>query len=184
MRPWTARCAATMTAPTFASLTTLLTGWVFARRRTVTRMILAVGDAAEKHFSSYHRLFSAARWSLDALGLAVLDLMQPFLGSVILLGLDDTLARKRGVKMFFTSKGPSSRRRQPPLKPDEKAILRKKLLKFIDKGYLAPHVGRIESLIKYFAIPKGVIEGVVQDWRIVFDAGANELNECVWAPLT
>ena len=48
---------------------------------------------------------------------------------------------KRGVKVFFTNKGPSSRRRQPPLKPDEKAILRKKLLKFIDKGYLAPHVG-------------------------------------------
>lgn len=94
--------SATMTTPTFASLTTVLTGWVFARRRTVTRMILAVGDAAEKHFSSYHRLFSAARWSLDALGLAVLDLMQPFLGSVILLGLDDTLARKRGVKMFGT----------------------------------------------------------------------------------
>lgn len=94
--------SATMTKPTFASLTTVLTGWVFARRRTVTRMILAVGTAAEKHFSSYHRLFSAARWSLDALGLAVLDLMQPFLGSVILLGLDDTLARKRGVKMFGT----------------------------------------------------------------------------------
>ena len=59
--------SATMTTPTFASLTTLLTGWVFARRHTVTRMILAVGDAAGKHFSSYHRLFSAARWSLDAL---------------------------------------------------------------------------------------------------------------------
>ena len=91
---------------------------------------------------------------------------------------------KRGMKVFFTSKGPSSRRRQPPLKPDEKTILRKKLLKFINKGYLdlAPHIGRLESLIKYFAIPKGVIDGVVQDWRIVFDAGANELNECVWAP--
>lgn len=94
--------SATMTTPTFASLTTVLTGWVFARRRTVTRMILAVGDAAEKHLSSYHRLFSAARWSLDALGLAVFDLMQTLLGSVILLGLDDTLARKRGVKMFGT----------------------------------------------------------------------------------
>jgi hypothetical protein len=89
---------------------------------------------------------------------------------------------KRGVRVFFTKKGPSSRRRQPPLKPDEKAILRKKLLKFIDKGYLAPHVGRIESLIKYFAVPKGVIDGVVQDWRIVFDAGANDLNDCVWSP--
>ena len=31
-------------------------------------------------------LFSAARWSLDALGLAVFDLIQPFLGSVVMLG--------------------------------------------------------------------------------------------------
>ena len=90
----------TMTAPTFHSLTTILTGWVFARRHTITRMILAAGDVAGKHFSSYHRLFSAARWSLDALGLAVFDLMRPFLGSVVMLGLDDTLSRKRGTKMF------------------------------------------------------------------------------------
>jgi hypothetical protein len=94
--------SATMTAPTFASLTTVLTGWVFARRHTVTRMILAAGEAGEKHFSSYHRLFSAARWSLDALGLAVFDLIQPFLGSVVMLGVDDTLCRKRGLKMFGT----------------------------------------------------------------------------------
>jgi len=94
--------SATMTAPSFSSLTTVLTGWVFASRHTVTRMILAAGDLADKHFSSYHRLFSAARWSLDALGLAVLDLIEPYLGSVVMLGLDDTLARKRGRKMFGT----------------------------------------------------------------------------------
>ena len=94
--------SATMTAPTFASLTTVMTGWVFASRRTVTRMILAAGDVAQKHFSSYHRLFSAARWSLDAMGLALFDLMQPLLGSVVMLALDDTLARKRGLKMFGT----------------------------------------------------------------------------------
>jgi hypothetical protein len=94
--------SATMTAPTFASLSTVLTGWVFASRHTVTRMILAAGEAAGKHFSSYHRLFSTARWSLDALGLAVFDLIEPFLGNVVMLGLDDTLARKRGLKMFGT----------------------------------------------------------------------------------
>ncbi len=94
--------SATMTAPTFASLTTMMTGWVFASRRTETRMILAAGDGAEKHFSSYHRLFSAARWSRDAMGLAVFDLIEPWLGEVVMLGLDDTLARKRGVKMFGT----------------------------------------------------------------------------------
>ncbi len=92
--------SATMTAPTFASMTTVLTGWVFASRRTVTCMIVAAGDTASKHFSSYHRLFSAARWSRDSLGLAMFELIQPFLGDAVLLGLDDTLARKRGLTMF------------------------------------------------------------------------------------
>jgi len=90
----------TMTAPTFESLITVLTGWVFAGRRTVTRMILAAGSSANKHYSSYHRVFSAARWSLDAVGLAVFDLLRPFLGETVLLALDDTLARKRGLKIF------------------------------------------------------------------------------------
>ncbi len=92
--------ASTMTAPTLDSLITLLTGWIFASRRTVTQMILAAGETADKHYSSYHRVFSKARWSLDAVGLAVFDLMRPFLGEVGMLALDDTLARKRGLKMF------------------------------------------------------------------------------------
>jgi hypothetical protein len=62
--------SATMTAPPFANLTTVLTGWVFASRHTITRVIPAAGETAEKHFSSYHRLFNAAHWSLDALGLS------------------------------------------------------------------------------------------------------------------
>jgi DDE superfamily endonuclease len=94
--------SATMTAPSFSSLTTIVTGWVFAGRRTVTRMILAAGPGANKHYSSYHRLFSAARWSLDAVGLAAFTLIEPLLGDEVTLGLDDTLARKRGLKMFGT----------------------------------------------------------------------------------
>lgn len=89
-----------MTSPTFDSLTTVLAGWLFAGRRTITRMILAAGDVAQKHFSSYHRLFSAARWSLDHLGLAVFDFVLPWLDEIIVLALDDTLARKRGLKVF------------------------------------------------------------------------------------
>ncbi len=92
--------ASTMTTPTFDSLITVLTGWVFASRRTVTQMILAAGDTADKHYSSYHRVFSAASWSLDALGLVVFNLIQPLCGEVVMLGLDDTLARKRGLKRF------------------------------------------------------------------------------------
>lgn len=92
--------SSTMTAPTFDSFVTVVAGWVFAGRRTVTRMILAAGSAADKHYSSYHRLFSAARWSLDRAGLCAFALIEPFLGEVVLLGIDDTLARKRGRKMF------------------------------------------------------------------------------------
>jgi len=90
-----------MTAPTFANFVTMLTGWVFARRRTVTGMILAADAVNTKHHSAFHRVFSKARWSLDHLGLAVFDLILPWLGDeVILLAIDDTLARKRGLKVF------------------------------------------------------------------------------------
>jgi hypothetical protein len=92
-----------MTTPSFGSFLTLLGGWVFARRCTVTGMIMAAGAAVgHKHHSAYHRLFAAARWSLDELGLALFGLLiLPLLGSgLVLLGVDDTLARKRGLKVF------------------------------------------------------------------------------------
>lgn len=94
--------APVMTAPSFQTWLTLVTGWVFARRRTVTQMIVAAGATQDKHFSSFHRFFSQAAWSRDDLGLAVFALLRPWLGAVVFLGVDDTLARKRGLKMFGT----------------------------------------------------------------------------------
>ena len=88
----------------------------------------------------------------------------------------------RGVRIMFTDKGPESLRRQPPLQPDEKQVLRKKVKKFLERKYEAPYRGKIRSLIKYFAVPKGIIDNVVQDWRTVFHAGANKLNDAVWVP--
>ena len=90
-----------MSTPTFNSFLTVLAGWLFARRRTVTGMILAAEAVGTKHHSAYHRLFATARWSLDELGLAVFALILPLLNdNSILLGIDDTLARKRGLKIF------------------------------------------------------------------------------------
>jgi hypothetical protein len=57
------------TVPSFENFVTVLTGWVFARRRTVTGMLTATGIAGKRHHSAFHRLFAQARWSLDALGL-------------------------------------------------------------------------------------------------------------------
>ena len=57
-----------MTAPTFDSFGTVLTGWVFARRRKVTKMILAADAVEKKHHSAFHRVFASTPWSLDELG--------------------------------------------------------------------------------------------------------------------
>lgn len=89
-----------MTGPSFATFQMLVAGWVFARRRTVTGMIQAAGVVGSKHHSAFHRFFATASWSLDALGLAVFDLLTPWLEATVLVALDDTLARKRGLKMF------------------------------------------------------------------------------------
>lgn len=92
-----------MSQPAFANFVTLVTGWAFARRRTVTGMLVAAGVAGKRHHSAFHRFFAEATWSRDELGLAVLRLLEPFLDEdQVLLAIDDTLARKRGKKMFGT----------------------------------------------------------------------------------
>ena len=92
--------AVLMTAPTFETFQMILTGWVFAPRRTITGMIVAAGAVGQKHHSAFHRVFSAAAWSLDQMGLLVFTLISPWLGETVFLALDDTLARKRGLKVF------------------------------------------------------------------------------------
>jgi hypothetical protein len=89
-----------MSTPVFATFVTLLTGWIFAPRRTVTGMIIAAGVAGQRHHAVFHRVFSAARWSLDHLGLLVFVLLKVLLGELVQLTLDDTGAHKRGRKVY------------------------------------------------------------------------------------
>ena len=96
--------AATMTAPSFANWCVVVTGWVFAPRRTVTCMLSAAGAVRAKHHGTFHRLFAGAEWSLDELGLAVFRLLEPWLeSSPVFLALDDTLAHKRSRKIYGVS---------------------------------------------------------------------------------
>jgi hypothetical protein len=90
-----------MSSSTFANFSTLATGWIFAPKRTVTGMIVAAGIAGIRHHSAFHRVFATARWSLDQAGLAVFRLILPWADKdMILLAIDDTLAHKRGLKVF------------------------------------------------------------------------------------
>lgn len=90
-----------MTAPTHANLVELMTGWVFAPRRTVTGMLRAGGT--ERHHSAFHRMFATAKWSVDSVGLAIYDLIRKLIPqAVIFLAGDDTLLKRRGLKIFGT----------------------------------------------------------------------------------
>jgi hypothetical protein len=85
----------------FRSFLTILTGWIFTTRRTITGMLVVAGVAGQRHHAAFHRLFAAAKWSLDQLGLLIFGLLQALLpDGTVELTLDDTLARKRGLKVF------------------------------------------------------------------------------------
>ena len=92
--------AQVMTEPTFQSFTQLLSGWLLAGRHTVTGAIKLAGPAPAKHFSSYHRVFSQARWDLNALGLLWLEVLLAWAGPVVYLVIDDTLCHHRGRHIF------------------------------------------------------------------------------------
>jgi hypothetical protein len=90
-----------MRAPCFRSFVTILTGWLFAPRRTITGAIVAAGVAGKKHHAACHRVFAAACWSVDEVGLIIFQLIAPLLPpGAVKLTLDDTLAHKRGKKVF------------------------------------------------------------------------------------
>ncbi len=90
-----------MSTPVFNRFMILLIGWIFAPRRTITAMLVAAGVAEQQHHAAFHRVFSAARWSLDQLGLIVFMLLRKLLPEgTVQLTLDDTEAHKRGKRVY------------------------------------------------------------------------------------
>src|SRR4051812_8617430 len=92
------------TAPTFTTFSGLVVGLIAqTRRRTVCEMLLGVGLERFWHHGRVHRFFAVARWSVDALGLALVDLIVARLlpaDSPITITVDDTLFKRSGRKVF------------------------------------------------------------------------------------
>src|SRR5918995_5856158 len=92
------------TAPTFHTFVGLVVGLIAqTRRRTVCGMLTGGGLDQVWHHSRAHRLFTNARWSSDALGLALADLIVARLlpaGAALTVAVDDTLFRRSGKKVF------------------------------------------------------------------------------------
>ena len=84
---------------------TLLAGAILAPgRRTVTTALRIVGLAGERHFCNYHRVLSRAAWSPRAASRILLRLLLATFvpRGPIVLGLDDTLERRRGRRIAAT----------------------------------------------------------------------------------
>jgi hypothetical protein len=85
------------TQPSFCSFWALTCAWILCSgRRSLTRIIPSAQLTDFKHFCSFHRFFSQARWNLDDLGRCVFQLLLPFCADVLVGAVDDTLARKSG----------------------------------------------------------------------------------------
>jgi DDE superfamily endonuclease len=70
-------------------------------QRTVTAVLRVMGLSQERHFENYHRVLNRARWSSLATARVLLEMVvQSFAPSgVVVIGLDDTLERRRGAKI-------------------------------------------------------------------------------------
>ena len=70
-------------------------------QRTVAAALRLTGLNAERHFQTYHRLLNRAAWSSWAVSRELLKLLvQTFAGlGPILVGIDDTIERRRGAPL-------------------------------------------------------------------------------------
>lgn len=88
--------------PVFQHVQLLLQGAILAPgKRTVTSVLRVMGKSQEKHFQNYHRVLNRAVWSSLAAGQILLSLLiSTFAPSgTVVLGLDDTIERRRGDKI-------------------------------------------------------------------------------------
>lgn len=99
------RFRSVFTAPSFGNFVVLIAGFVHALGgHRLTDALRAAGPAATKHYTTYYRFLSHARWSLDELGLMLIELIVQMLDlEEVELVLDDTLTHRTGKKVALAS---------------------------------------------------------------------------------
>lgn len=86
----------------FQHAETLLMGAMLAPgKRTVTSILRVIGKSRDAHFQNYHRVLNRATWSaLAASHILLLMLVAAFApAGALVLGLDETIERRRGQKI-------------------------------------------------------------------------------------
>lgn len=94
--------AGCFTQPSFGNFTLMVTGWILCPgRHSISRVVQAAGESARtKHHSTLYRFLSRGRWTADALGEKLFDLLVPLTGGEIVAIVDDTLCHKSGPHLF------------------------------------------------------------------------------------
>jgi len=96
--------SACFTQPSFGSFVALTLGWILCRqRRWITRVMGASGWLGVKHFSSFYRFFTHARWDPDTVARCLWQLLLHRLPEVIEVMVDDTLCHRAGPRIFGIS---------------------------------------------------------------------------------
>jgi len=87
--------------PTFEHVKLLLVGAMLAPgRRTVAAVLRIMGLAQEPQFQRYHRVLNRAVWSSrPAAGILLRALVAVFAAGPLVIGIDETLERRRGAKI-------------------------------------------------------------------------------------
>jgi hypothetical protein len=99
---WLAVFQPYFTAPTWQHVLVLVAGAVLAPgKRTVTQVLRVMGLADDAGFARYHDVLNRARWDARALArqllLHLLDRLLP--SGPVVIGIDDTIERRRGAKI-------------------------------------------------------------------------------------
>lgn len=89
-----------LTAPSFANMLVIFSGWVMTSgRHAVTEALVVTDVAARRHHEAFHRFFSRGTWSTDELGRLLFTRMLPRCVALH-ISIDDTLAHKKGPRVF------------------------------------------------------------------------------------
>ena len=121
--------------PVFQHVQVLLVGAILSPgKRTVTQALRVIGRSQDAHFQNYHRVLNRAVWSSLTAGQILLGLLiSAFARSgTIVLGLDDTIERRRGDKI--AAKGMY----RDPVRPSHTHVVKASGLRWLALMLLGP----------------------------------------------
>jgi hypothetical protein len=122
--------------PTWKKMKVLLIGFILAPAgRTVSSALRVMGLSFEAHFANYHRVLNRDRWSARQFSQILLNLLvQVFVaeGEPIVIGIDETIERRRGRRI--AAKGIY----RDPVRSSKEFFVKTSGLRWISMMLLAP----------------------------------------------